>query len=160
MPPPSMGPHTTCHGLVHREKERVAERQGAPSSAYGVTHTQKKHFQFPKCQWTITVGRLTHWGNMRARGPDVRKASSLPAFLGCTFGEDPRPGVRERTVKVPRLGGQSPSRVLWLLIRPACCRLLKTTYLFGTPSSQPFITLRLPFISLSSIEEYHGEIVK
>lgn len=48
-------------------------------------------------------------GNMRAQGPDVRKASSLPAFLGYTFGEHVRPGVRGRTVKAPRLGGQSPS---------------------------------------------------
>lgn len=50
-------------------------------------------------------------------------------------------------------------RAPWLLIRPACCCLLKTTHLFGTPNSQPFITLWLPFISLSSIVECNGETI-
>lgn len=92
------------------QKKREGGRQpGGPSSAYVVTHTQEKHFQSPKCQWTITVGRLMHRGNMRAQGCDVRKANSIPAFLGYTFEEDLRPGVKERSVKVPELGGQSPS---------------------------------------------------
>lgn len=67
--PPAWGPHTACHGLVSQGKGRGWQRQaGAPSSTYiqGVIHAQQKHFQFPEYQWTITVRRPTHRGNMRA----------------------------------------------------------------------------------------------
>lgn len=95
--PPSTGPHTTCHGLVHRKKREGGREAGGPSCVYGVTHTQEKHFQVPKCQWAITVGCLMHRGNMRAQGTDVKKkAGSLPTFLGNTFVEDQRRGKRGR----------------------------------------------------------------
>lgn len=110
---PQQRPSTTCHGLVQREKDRTVETARRPFLWVGCHPHQQKHFQFPKCQWAITVKHLTHRNYIRA---SERPAVYQP-FLG--IHEDLSPGVRERTMKVPRLAGQSPPTVLWLLIGPA-----------------------------------------
>lgn len=104
--PPAWGhiPHVTA--WFRENKRGGRDGGGGVAPLHRVSHTQEKHFKFPKCQWTITVGRLMRRCNMRAMGPDVRQASSGAAFLGYTVGGDLRPSVRERTVKVPRLGGR------------------------------------------------------
>lgn len=106
---------TPQHGATYHmsrsgsQGKREGGRDRGPLSVQCVIHIQEKHFQLPKCHWTITVGCLMHWSNMRALGSDDRIPITLPPFLGCAFGDNLKPGVSERTVKVPMLGGQSPS---------------------------------------------------
>lgn len=110
------------HGATYRMSQRKRE---------GVTHTQEKHFQSTKCQWTFTVRRLTH------RATWTQELSISLSWV--TFGEDLRPGVRERTKAWWSI---TIHRVPWLLIRPACYCLLKTTYL---------LYLKLPAANHSSL---------
>lgn len=73
-----MGPHTTCHGLVHREKERVAERQQAPP-LQTVSPTSKRN---------ISSSSVDNAPEQREIPGALRQKGGLPALLGYTFGED------------------------------------------------------------------------
>lgn len=144
-------------GSQTKKKKEGGSNRG-PSSAYSFTHTHapNKRFQFSKCQQMITMWRQTPQGGMGAQGPDVMEAGVHQPSSGTTFGVDLRPGgERERPAKA--LAANHHPRSRWTFNSAAAS--LKPRIYSQTPRSQPFITPRLPFISLSSVAERNAESV-
>lgn len=77
-----------------KKKKKGGREAGGPSCVCGVTHTQEKHFQVPKCQWAITEGRLMHRGNMRAQGTDVKKREYICRGSETWYKRKSRKGAR------------------------------------------------------------------